>query len=139
MLIYIFSSNQNELPPIQIIGMSATLPNLPVIAKWLNASLYKTEYRPVPLHECVKINRSIFDCDMNKLRDIDVQYSAKNDTEYVIPLCLETVFNGDGVLVFCPTKMWCEKLADNVAREFFNFLHKNGIANMKKNGKSVSY
>ncbi|CAE1304794.1 POLQ [Acanthosepion pharaonis] len=127
-------SNQgNVLSLIQIIGMSATLPNLPVIAKWLNASLYKTEFRPVPLHECVKINRSIFDSDMNKLRDIDIQYSAKNDTEYVVPLCLETVFNGDGVLIFCPTKMWCEKLADTVAREFFNFLHKIGSANVEKN------
>ena len=31
---------------------------------------------------------------------------------------------GCSVLIFCPTKNWCEKLADSIAREFF-FLQKD--------------
>jgi len=38
-------------PEIQVLGLSATLPNVEDIAKWLKAVLYRTAYRPVPLQE----------------------------------------------------------------------------------------
>lgn len=35
-------------------------------------------------------------------------------------LCYETVCDGHSVLLFCPSKNWCEKLADIIAREFYS-------------------
>ena len=43
---------------------------------------------------------------------------TQTDPDLVIDLCLETVLAGHGVLMFCPTKAWCEKLAGNIAAEF---------------------
>lgn len=40
--------------------MSATLPNLDVLAKWLNATLYHTEFRPIPLFEYLKIGKTVY-------------------------------------------------------------------------------
>jgi len=113
---------------IQIIGMSATLPNLDIIAAWIDADLYRTDFRPVPLMEMVKIGADIFDCTlMRRLRTIStglpMTTGRSGDDGDVIPLCLETISAGCSVLIFCPTKNWCEKLADGIAREFYRLLH----------------
>ena len=41
------------------------------------------------------------------------------DDDHIIPLCLETVCQGHAVLIFCPTKNWCEKLSEAIAKEFY--------------------
>nr|XP_053647287.1 DNA polymerase theta-like [Cherax quadricarinatus] len=104
---------------IQIIGMSATLPNLKLLAGWLDSALYNTDFRPVPLTERVKIGRALYDPTMNKVRELDPLLTVKDDSDHLIQLCLETVLEGFSVLVFCPTKAWCEKMAECVAKEFF--------------------
>jgi len=114
--------------PVQIIGMSATLPNLDVVAGWIDADLYRTDFRPVPLMELVKIGADIYDCTLTRrLRTITtgstMMTGKPGDDGDMIPLCLETVSAGCSVLVFCPTKNWCEKLADSIAREFYRLLH----------------
>lgn len=37
----------------------------------------------------------------------------------ILQLCIETISAGHSVLIFCPTKKWCEKLAQQVAAAFF--------------------
>lgn len=49
-----------------------------------------------------------------------VIFCSKGDDEHIVSLCYETVREGHSVLLFCPSKNWCEKLADIIAREFFN-------------------
>ncbi|ROT77098.1 putative DNA polymerase theta-like [Penaeus vannamei] len=105
---------------IQIVGMSATLPNLDLLSHWLSSQLYSTDFRPIPLLQTVKIGKAVYDSSMTKIRDLDPLLTVKGDSDHLIQLCLETVLDGLSVLVFCPTKAWCEKLAEAVAREFFN-------------------
>ncbi|XP_053395972.1 DNA polymerase theta-like [Mercenaria mercenaria] len=113
---------------IQVVGMSATLPNLDLLAQWLNADLYRTDYRPVPLSECVKIGTALYDSSMNLVRDIDTKYAVKGDEDHVVPLCIETIRDGHSILIFCPTKNWCEKLSETVARELYNLLRNPEVA-----------
>ncbi|XP_061221386.1 DNA polymerase theta isoform X2 [Neopsephotus bourkii] len=105
---------------IQIIGMSATLPNLGLLASWLDAELYCTDFRPVPLKEWVKIGSNIYDSSMNLVREFQPKLPLKGDEDHVVSLCYETVCGGHSVLLFCPSKNWCEKLADIIAREFYS-------------------
>uniref|UniRef100_A0A8C0ZMU3 DNA polymerase theta n=1 Tax=Castor canadensis TaxID=51338 RepID=A0A8C0ZMU3_CASCN len=105
---------------VQIVGMSATLPNLELVASWLNAELYHTDFRPVPLLELVKIGNSVYDSSMKVVREFQPMLQVKGDEDHVVSLCYETICDNHSVLLFCPSKKWCEKLADTIAREFCN-------------------
>ena len=99
---------------IQIVGMSATLPNLDTLSGWLEGRLYCTDYRPVPLQEMVKVAFTLFDTHFTKIRELSCKESS-TDEDHIIQLCEETVGSGHSVLVFCPTKQWCETLAKGIA------------------------
>jgi DNA polymerase theta len=91
-----------------------------LLARWLNADLYKTDFRPVPLSEKIKIGDDIYDNQFQFITKIRPMINIPSDTDHLVYLSLETVVNGHSVLIFCPTKNWCEKVADTVAKEFFN-------------------
>ena len=111
---------------VQIIGMSATLPNIEMLAQWLNADLYVTDFRPVPLIELMKVGKTVTDADLQTISEINEADVVKGDEEHVIPLCLETIREGNSVLIFCPTKNWCEKLAKTIADHFQKLLGESG-------------
>ncbi|CAM4668380.1 unnamed protein product [Leuciscus chuanchicus] len=117
-------SGKSTSPGVQIIGMSATLPNLDLLARWLNAELYSTNYRPVPLMEWVKIGTNVYDGSLNLVRQFTPALPVKGDDDHIVSLCFETVRDGHSALLFCPSKNWCEKLADTIGREFYNLHHK---------------
>ncbi len=62
---------------VQIIGMSATLPNLSLLASWLGAELYQTEYRPVPLQEHLKVGCNIYDKSLSVVRQFSPALHVK--------------------------------------------------------------
>ncbi|XP_071632237.1 DNA polymerase theta isoform X1 [Temnothorax longispinosus] len=110
---------------IQLIGMSATLPNLPLLAKWLGAELYKTEFRPIPLNEYCKIEANIYDNKLNLVRKLTELQELETDVDNILQLCIETIGASHSVLIFCPTKKWCEKLAEQIAATFFKLGREN--------------
>ncbi|CAJ1052154.1 LOW QUALITY PROTEIN: DNA polymerase theta [Xyrichtys novacula] len=118
---------------VQIIGMSATLPNLSLLARWLGAELYQTDYRPVPLQEHLKVGCNIYDKNLSVVRQFTPALRVKGDDDHIVSLCYETVRESRSVLLFCPSKNWCEKLADSIAREFYNLRHSEhqGVADLE--------
>lgn len=40
------------------------------------------------------------------------------DSDDILHLCIETISDGHSVLIFCSTKNWCEKLAEQIAIAF---------------------
>ncbi|XP_043257568.1 DNA polymerase theta [Colletes gigas] len=116
---------RSENVNIQLIGMSATLPNLSMLAEWLDAELYKTEFRPVPLNEQCKIGKNIYDNKLHLIRSLTPMAELTMDSDDILHLCIETVSDGHSVLIFCPTKNWCEKLAEQIATAFSKLGQKN--------------
>uniref|UniRef100_A0A0C9Q746 POLQ protein n=1 Tax=Fopius arisanus TaxID=64838 RepID=A0A0C9Q746_9HYME len=107
-----------ESVKIQLIGMSATLPNLDVLAKWLDAELFRTDFRPVPLKELCKIGATIYDDHLTPQKTLATRPDLPQDPDNILSLCLETLEDGHSVLIFCPTKNWCETLAQQIAKSF---------------------
>lgn len=103
---------------IQIIGMSATLPNLEILANWLEASLYVTDFRPIPLSEYTHIDGAVYDKNLALIRKINPMNNLGTDTDNILQLCLETIEASCSVLIFCPTKNWCESLATQISTAF---------------------
>ncbi|XP_044756210.1 DNA polymerase theta isoform X2 [Coccinella septempunctata] len=114
---YIMTKNTDV--QIQLVGMSATLPNLDSLANWLNADLYTTNFRPIPLHEMVYVNKELYNNEFKLLRRLSSFPDLATDTDDLLQLCLETIGISSSVLIFCPTKNWCENLAQQIAMAFW--------------------
>lgn len=65
---FVHLCNRSLSEGVQIVGMSATLPNLSLLANWLKAELYQTDYRPVPLQEHLKIGCNIYNNNLSVVR-----------------------------------------------------------------------
>ncbi|XP_073523632.1 DNA polymerase theta-like isoform X2 [Phyllobates terribilis] len=120
-------SSRDSQIEVQIVGMSATLPNLGLLASWLGAELYHTDYRPVPLREQLKISKTFYNSSMAAVREMEPLIHVKGDDDHVVSLCYETLQGGHAILIFCPSKNWCEKLSDTIAREFYNLYQRAAL------------
>nr|CAI5857119.1 unnamed protein product [Callosobruchus analis] len=126
---------------IQIIGMSATIGNLPDICKFLNADAYTKNFRPVELVEYVKCGKEICRVNWNysedsdllvDVRKIDYKYSEslqKIDPDMLGGLVMDIVPKGS-CLVFCASKKNCENVTNLLCR-----LCKPELKNYKKEEK----
>nr|XP_026496827.1 DNA polymerase theta-like [Vanessa tameamea] len=104
---------------VQIVGMSATLPNLGILASWLDAELFITEFRPIPLNEYCLVGNKYYNKSGQYIGLLEDPKVLGIEGDYVLSLCLETLRDGCSILIFCMTKNWCENLAQSIASSFY--------------------
>lgn len=123
---------------VQIVGMSATLTNTEVLAKWLDAKYYNTKYVPVPIEEYLVYDRSIYPVSTSsaffktasQLNSTQltsgvsptrvIQTSEHNElrnplTNAVVSLATEIAKAGYGALIFCSGRQGCQSTASLVS------------------------
>ena len=94
---------------LQVVGMSATLPNLDALSKWLCAEFYSADFRPVELKEMIKCKNVLYNSKLSPIRFLPTNPDA-SELQHIRHLCSETVESGHSVLVFCPKRDWCESV-----------------------------
>ncbi|KAK8049073.1 hypothetical protein PG994_010803 [Apiospora phragmitis] len=144
---------------VQIIGMSATLSNIDILAKWLDAHTYQTFYRPVPIEEHLVYDSKIYaasatgsllkavsqlapnvlpsqspSAHLRLTRPSDHKEFKDPVLNTVIALANETVRSGYGVLVFCSSRPGCESDARLIARAGLTIEERDLLANAYDSG-----
>lgn len=89
---------------MQIIALSATISNSGDLARWLDADLVKSDWRPIPLKEGVYYNDEISFDDMSS-RDVP------HDKDPIWALVKQAVDDGGQCIVFVNTRRSTESLA----------------------------
>ncbi|KAM6544675.1 hypothetical protein CsatB_025411 [Cannabis sativa] len=111
------SGKQDPAHGMQIVGMSATMPNVGAVADWLQAALYQTDFRPVPLEEYIKVGNTIYNKNMDIVRTISKAADlGGKDPDHVVELCNEVVQEGHSVLIFCSSRKGCESTAKHISK-----------------------
>ncbi|MEM1685804.1 MAG: DEAD/DEAH box helicase [Acidilobaceae archaeon] len=101
LLAKVLSSTSN----LQIIGLSATIPNAQELSQWLGARLIVDGWRPIPLYEGVYWKGKIYYSD-GKIRDV------REETGYAdLDLILDSTREGGQCLVFSQSRKRVVQLA----------------------------
>ncbi|KAI4206708.1 MAG: hypothetical protein LQ348_000865 [Seirophora lacunosa] len=119
---------------VQIVGMSATLPNTQLLAKWLDAKFYISKYKPVPIREYLVLGNSVHSITTSSAffraasqtsgltpsqptaPSMTIEPSTHNElrnptTNAVVALAVETASQGYGALIFCGGRQACQSTA----------------------------
>lgn len=105
------SEGLSQASGLQIVGMSATMRGGEGVAAWLSASLYTTTFRPVPLHEFIKVGPVLYQLGDGPAGLVE----RRRVGDEVGELCYEVVRAGHSVLVFCASRVQCETVAKQLA------------------------
>ncbi|KAI1808295.1 P-loop containing nucleoside triphosphate hydrolase protein [Daldinia bambusicola] len=129
---------------VQIIGMSATLQNIDLLSRWLDAHIYSTFYRPIPIDEYLVYEGKIYPASSTHgllkvakaASQVDSGSNASQQQSQpvriiqpslhkefkdtvlnsVVALAVETARSGYGALVFCNSRHGCESDARLISR-----------------------
>nr|WP_069807585.1 DEAD/DEAH box helicase [Vulcanisaeta thermophila] len=100
--------------PMQILALSATVGNAEEIARYLDAELVSSHWRPVPLKEGVYYDGVIYYAD-------GATRAVKDLGNPVITLAIDTLLDGGQVLIFTNSRSNTVKLAQQMANYICNY------------------
>ncbi|CAG9574394.1 putative DNA polymerase theta [Leishmania major strain Friedlin] len=106
---------------LQIIGMSATVPNLRTLAEWLRAAYFEYDFRPVPLHAYSVVGGLVLRDGQHNERNL----SSDSVTQHLVELATEVP--DASVLIFCASRQQCVDTAKGIV----NYLKAQAIAGQK--------
>ncbi|KNH06622.1 ATP-dependent RNA helicase [Perkinsela sp. CCAP 1560/4] len=129
-------------PDVQLIGMSATIPNIKDISRWIGGSYFEYGFRPVILKNYLVNDGIVFPVELMQDEGyqvyLDKQEDKKNDVRQLYSTCtsqpdMETlfalvneIFLVHSVIVFCATKSGAEKTALALANRLWQFRQSKG-------------
>ncbi|CAK7234675.1 hypothetical protein SEUCBS140593_009022 [Sporothrix eucalyptigena] len=141
---------------VQVVGMSATLNNIDLLARWLEAFSYQTRYRPVPIEEHIVYDGCIYSAEATvnsqmgadggsisasqEIKDIKLslvgplrrippntdKFLLDPVTNAVVALANETARSGYGALIFSASRAAAESDALLISRVLPNSLEELG-------------
>ncbi|MCD6434162.1 MAG: DEAD/DEAH box helicase, partial [Candidatus Diapherotrites archaeon] len=114
---------------LQILALSATIPNAKEIAKWLNAKLIKSDYRPIPLKEGVLFGKKIFYEDMEE--------ELNSESSGLTALAEDTLTKGKQILCFANSRKRAEQIAEKLSKISEKFLTKREIKSLERISNSI--
>ncbi|MBI5553149.1 MAG: DEAD/DEAH box helicase, partial [Candidatus Diapherotrites archaeon] len=114
---------------MQVVGLSATIPNAKEIARWLNAELVESTHRPVPLEEGIYREQKI---DFGSR-----QQSVEGNMEPVPLLVKDTLGQEKQSLVFCNTRKSAQAMAARVEKLTNERLHETEKKELEKAAQTV--
>lgn len=105
-------------PRAQILALSATIGNADEIARWLNAELIQSDWRPVELREGILFGKAIDFVTSKK----EVVVDSKDNT---IALSVDVIKEGGQCLIFTNTRKRAEETAKRVGRAMESIIDAN--------------
>ncbi|MBI1978578.1 MAG: DEAD/DEAH box helicase [Candidatus Aenigmarchaeota archaeon] len=97
------------VPKSQILGLSATISNADELARWINASLVISDFRPVKLYEGVSFNSKIH-------FDEKDGYELNNSEDVENAIVQNTLELNKQALIFTATRKNAESLAERLCK-----------------------
>ena len=122
----------HRLEGVQIVALSATISNADQIAKWLNAELVRSDWRPVPLHEGVYFDSEITFAD-GKRRGV-----SSSRKEEVADLICDTLEETGQVLVFVSSRRSTVSVAKKISRYLRPYITAESIPELAKMARKIS-
>lgn len=97
---------RNIIPTMQVVALSATIPNSKELAEWLKAELVESNFRPIPVKEGIYFGNSI------QFNDESIE-EIEGEEEAIPNLIENTIAKEKQALVFANTR----KRSESIARE----------------------